>query len=113
MNIGLSPVAFGLNCKTEHANETELSVREVRLGMVRNLYYYSSPVPEICPQNRTDFYPDGLNLTPIIAYICLRLHIASPRPLDRSLSAFVLCFLRQKIKKNFRIATVAMFRCDF
>ena len=69
--------------------------------MVRNLYYYSSPVPEICPQNRTDFYPDGLNLTPIIAYICLRLHIASPRPLDRSLSAFVLCFLRQQIKKNF------------
>ena len=31
------------------------------------LYYYSSPVLEICPQNRTDFYPYGLNSTPIIA----------------------------------------------
>ena len=56
---------------------------------------------KICPQNRTDFYPYGLNSTPIIADIFLRLHIASPRPLDRSLFAFVLCFLRQKIKKNF------------
>ena len=35
-----------------------------------------------------------------------------PRPLDRSLFEFVLCFLRQKIKKEFRIATVAIFRCD-
>ena len=65
---------------------------------------------KICPQNRTDFYTDGLNSTPIIAYIFVRLHIASPRPLDRSL--FVLCFLRQKLKKEFRIATVAIFKCD-
>ena len=70
-------------------------------GLDKHLYYYSSPVRKICPQNRTDFYPHGLNSTPIIAKICLRLHIASPRPLDRSLFAFVLCFLRQKIKKNF------------
>ena len=56
---------------------------------------------KICPQNRTDFYPYCLNSTPIIAYIFLLLQIASPRPLDRSLFAFVLCFLRQKIKKNF------------
>ena len=33
------------------------------------LYYYSSPVRKICPQNRTDFYPHDLNSTPIIAYI--------------------------------------------
>ena len=56
---------------------------------------------KICPQNRTDFYPHGLNSTPIIAYIFLCLDIASPQPLDRSLFAFVLCFLRQKIKNNF------------
>ena len=56
---------------------------------------------KICPQNRTDFYQYSLNSTPIIAYIFLHLHIASLRPLDRSLIAFVLCFLRQKIKKNF------------
>ena len=56
---------------------------------------------KICPQNRTDFYLYGLNSTSIIAYIFLRLHIASPRPLDRSLFAFVLCFLRHKIKKSF------------
>ena len=40
------------------------------------------------------------------------LHIASPRPLDRSLFAFVLCFLRQKNQKEFCIVTVAIFRCD-
>ena len=56
---------------------------------------------KICPQNRTDFYPHGLNSTPNIAYIFLRLHIASSRPLDSSFFAFGLCFLRQKIKKNF------------
>ena len=56
---------------------------------------------KICPQDRTDFYTYSLNSTPIIAYIFLRLHIASRRPLDHSLFAFVLCFLRQKIKKNF------------
>ena len=56
---------------------------------------------KICPKNRTDFYPQRLNSTPIIAYIFLRLHIASPRPLERSLFAFVLCSLRQKIKNNF------------
>ena len=54
-------------------------------------------------QNRTDFYPHGLNSTPIIAYIFLRLHVAYPRTLDRSLFAFVLCFLRQTIKKNFAL----------
>ena len=64
---------------------------------------------KICPQNRADFYP--YVPTPIIAYIFLRLHIASPRPLDLSLFAYVLCFLQQ-IKKEFRIATVAVFRCD-
>ena len=56
---------------------------------------------KLCHQNRTDFYLPALNSTSIIAYIFLRLHIASPRPLDRSLFAFVLCFLRHKIKKYF------------
>ena len=39
--------------------------------------------------HRTDFYPHGLNSTPIIAYIFQHLHVAYPRPLDRSLFAFV------------------------
>ena len=71
------------------------------------LYIYTTIAAlyaKICPKNTTDFYTDDLNSTPIIAYIFLSLHnffIASPRPLDRSLFAFVLCFLRQKIKKNF------------
>ena len=63
---------------------------------------------KICPQNRTDFYPSGLNSTPIIAKKILRLHVAYPRPLDRSLFAVVLCFLRQKIKKNLHRHS-----CDF
>ena len=53
----------------------------------------------ICPRNRTDFYPYAINSTPITAYIFLRLHIAISRPLDRSLFAFVLCFLPQKSKR--------------
>ena len=56
---------------------------------------------KIFPQNRTDLYAYGLNSTQIIAYIFLCLHIARPQPLDRSLFAFVLCFLRQNITKKF------------
>ena len=67
---------------------------------------------KICPQNRTDFYPHGLNSTAIIASIFLSLHITSPRPLDRSLFAFVLSFFTTKNQKEFRIATVEIFRCD-
>ena len=68
---------------------------------------------KICPQNRNDFYLHGLNLTPIIAYIFLRLHVAYPRPLDCSLFASICpLFFTTKNKKEFRIATVAVFRCD-
>ena len=37
------------------------------------------------------YLPYVRNSTPIIAYICLRLDIASPQHLDRSLFAFVIC----------------------
>ena len=47
------------------------------------------------------FYPHGLNSTPIIAYIFLRIHVAQPQPLDRSLLRLSFVFLRQQIKKNF------------
>ena len=56
---------------------------------------------KICPQNRTDFSPCIRNSTPIIANKFLRLHIASPRPLDRSLFAFVLCFFTTLNQKEF------------
>ena len=36
------------------------------------------------------------NSTPIIAYICIRLDIASPQHLDRLLFAFDLCFFTEK-----------------
>ena len=40
--------------------------------------------------------PSVRNSTPIIAWICLRLDIASPQQLDPSLFAFILCFFTEK-----------------
>ena len=46
-------------------------------------------------QDLTKISPRVRNSTPIIAKICLRLDIASPLPLDGSLFALILCFLRK------------------
>ena len=43
-------------------------------------------------QYLTKISPGVRNSTPIIAYICLRLDIASPLHLDGSLISFILCF---------------------
>ena len=57
--------------------------------------------------------PGAPNSTAITESICLRIVIASPQHLDRSLFAFVLCFFTILNQKEFRIATsVAMFTSD-
>ena len=62
----------------------------------------SSRLDENLPA-RSQFYSDH-------RVICLRIDIASPQHLDRSLFAFVLCFFT--ILNQFRIATVATFTSD-
>ena len=47
-------------------------------------------------QDLTKISPSVRNSTPIIAYICLRLHMVSPLHLDGSLFAFILCFFTEK-----------------
>ena len=66
-----------------------------------HVYYYSSPVPEICPKKSV------LKIGPISTRTVSIRHQSSREffyayilPV-RSLFAFVLCFLRHKIKKNF------------
>ena len=55
-------------------------------------------------QDLTKISPRVRNSTPIIAYICLRLDIASPLPLDGSLFAFILCFFTGKnVRCSFRV----------
>ena len=57
--------------------------------------------------------PGAPNSTAITASIFLRRLIAGPQHLDRSLFAFVLCFITILNQKEFRIATsVAMFTSD-
>ena len=56
--------------------------------------------PESVFTNLTKIYPCAPNSTAITAYIFLRIHLANPLPLDRSLFAFVLCFYDKKSSKN-------------
>ena len=60
----------------------------------------------------TKISPCAPNSTAITTYIFLRIDIASPQHLDRSLFAFVLCFFTILNQKEFRIATVVMFTSD-
>ena len=74
------------------------------MGRRRNawyLYYYRRAVGKKLSAKIDEFLAVRRNSTAIMASICMRLHVANPRPLDRSLFAFVLCFIRQQIKKNF------------
>ena len=58
--------------KSGNGNETEINAL--------NTKPISALHAKICTQNLTDFYPDGLNSTPIIASIFLRIHLANPLP---------------------------------
>ena len=61
----------------------------------------------------TNISPGAPNSTAITAYIFLRIYIASPQHLNRSLFAFVLCFFTILNQTEFRIASsVAMFTSD-
>ena len=55
---------------------------------------------KICPQNVTDFYPNGRNTTPIIAYIFLRLHLANTLPLCDRFLRLSYVFHDKKSSKN-------------
>ena len=74
----------------------QIAVDHLNAGKGHTYTTIAALYAKICPKNSTDLYTHGLNYTPIIAEMCLRLHIASPQPLGRSLFAFVLCFLRKK-----------------
>ena len=63
--------------------------------LVISLLLYE-PYMQMCLQDLTKISPSIRNSTPIIAFICLRLDIASPKHLDRSLFAFILCFFTEK-----------------
>ena len=52
-----------------------------QIPRVLHLYYYSRPVPEICPQHLKKIKPHGLYSTTIIASIFMRLDVTYPRPL--------------------------------
>ena len=65
-------------------------------GIPSHPYYYMNRM-QMCPQDLTKISPRVRNSTPIIAKICLRLDIASPQHLDRSLFAFIRCFLTEKM----------------
>ena len=57
---------------------------------------------KICPHNLTNFYPDAPKSTATIPYICLRLHIANPRPLCDRLLRLSFVFYVSKSSKNHR-----------
>ena len=59
------------------------------------LYYYRRRVPEISPQNLTNFLPGNPNSTAIIASIFMRLHVVYPR---LGATAFCVCPLFFTIK---------------
>ena len=78
-------------------------IKKVSFSVSCHLYYYSSPVRKNYVLKIGPISTRTVSIRHQSSHKFFYAYIISPRPLNRSLFVFVLCFLRQKIKKNFAL----------